>query len=106
MAAVSGGHLESVQYAYELDPSVKALTDRKETVLHAAMIGTKLISSEEEITKMVQFLVDKGAELDPFDIDNRTPIALAKYIPLDSTVALLTKLIVATGNTPKPSKAR
>jgi ankyrin repeat protein len=106
MAAVSGGHLESVQYAYELDPSVKALTDRKETVLHAAMIGTKLISSEEEITKMVQFLVDKGAELDPFDIDNRTPIALAKYIPLDTTVALLTKLIVATGNTPKPSKAR
>jgi ankyrin repeat protein len=106
MAAVSGGHLESVQYAYELDPSVKEVTDRKETVLHAAMIGTKMVSTEEEITKMVQFLVDKGAELDPMDINNRTPIALAKYIPLDSTVDLLTKLIVATGATPKPSKAR
>jgi ankyrin repeat protein len=106
MAAVSGGHLESVRYAYELDPSIDAVTDRKETALHAAMIGTKMVSTEEEITKMVGFLIDKGAEPDPYDIDNRTPIALAKYIPLDSTVELLTRLIVAAGGTPKPSKAR
>jgi ankyrin repeat protein len=106
MAAASGGHIESVRYAFELDPDIKAMTDRKETVLHAAMIGTRRYATEAEVTQMVQFLAEKGAELDPMDINNRTPIALAKIIPLESTIDLVTRLIIATGATPKPSKAR
>jgi ankyrin repeat protein len=106
MAAASGGHIESVKYAYELDPDIKAMTDRKETVMHAAMIGTRRYATEAEVTTMVQFLAEHGGELDSMDINNRTPIALAKIIPLDSTIDLLTKMIVATGATPKPSKAR
>jgi len=106
MAAASGGHVESTRYAFELDPDIKALTDRKETVLHAAMIGTRRYATEAEVTEMVKFLADHGAELDPMDINNRTPIALAKVIPLETTIDLLTKMIVATGATPKPSKAR
>jgi len=106
MAASSGGHIESVKYAFELDPDIKAMTDRKETVMHSAMIGTRRYATEAEVTEMVKFLAEHGAELDPMDIDNRTPIALAKIIPLDSTIDLLTRMIVATGATPKPSKAR
>lgn len=106
MAAASGGHVESVAYSFELDPDIKAVTDRKETVMHAAMIGTRRYATEAEVTQMVKFLADHGAELDPMDINNRTPIALAKIIPLDTTIDLLTKMIVATGATPKPSKAR
>jgi ankyrin repeat protein len=106
MAAAAGGHIESVKYAFELDPDIKAMTDRKETVMHAAMIGTRRYATEVEITEMVKFLAENGGELDSMDINNRTPIALAKVIPLDSTIALLTKMIVATGSTPKPSKAR
>jgi ankyrin repeat protein len=106
MAAASGGHVESVEYSFELDPDIKAMTDRKETVLHAAMIGTRRYATEVEVTQMVKFLAEQGAELDPMDINNRTPIAVAKIIPLDTTIDLLTKMIVATGATPKPSKAR
>jgi ankyrin repeat protein len=106
MAAASGGHVESVRYAFELDPDIKALTDRKETVLHAAMIGTRRYATEAEVTEMVKFLAEHGAELDPMDINNRTPIAVAKIIPLDTTIDLLTRMIIATGATPKPSKAR
>jgi ankyrin repeat protein len=106
MAAASSGHIESVQYSFELDPDIKAMTDRKETVLHAAMIGTRRFATEAEVTKMVEYLADKGAELDSMDINNRTPIALAKVIPIESTIASLTKRILATGATPKPSKAR
>jgi ankyrin repeat protein len=106
MAAASGGHIESVKYAYELDPDIKAMTDRKETVMHAAMIGTRRYATEAQVTEMVKFLAEHGGELDSMDINNRTPIALAKIIPLDSTIELLTKMIVATGATPKPSKAR
>ena len=106
MAAASGGHIESVKYAYELDPDIKAMTDRKETVMHASMIGTRRYATEAEITEMVRFLADKGGELDSMDISNRTPIALAKIIPLDTTIDMLTKMIIAAGSTPKPSKAR
>jgi ankyrin repeat protein len=106
MAAASGGHPESVRYAYELDPDVKAVTDRRETVLHAVFIGSMQLSTPPEICKAVQFLAEKGAELDPMDINNRTPIALAKYGSFDSAAELLTKMIVATGATPRPSKAR
>ena len=48
MAAAAGGHIESVKYAYELDPDIKAMTDRKETVMHAAMIGTRRYATEAE----------------------------------------------------------
>jgi ankyrin repeat protein len=106
MAAAAGGHIESVKYAFELDPDIKAMTDRQETVMHAAMIGTRRYATEAEITEMVKFLAEHGGELDSMDKNNRTPIALAKVIPLDSTIDLLTKMIVATGATPKPSKAR
>ena len=106
MAAASGGHIESVRYSFELDPDIKAMTDRKETVMHAAMIGTRRYATEAEVTEMVKFLADHGAELDTYDIDNRTPIALAKIIPLDTTIDMLTKMIIASGSTPKPSKAR
>ncbi len=107
MAAASGGHIESVRYAFELDPDIKAMTDRKETVMHAAMIGTRRYATEAEVTEMVKFLADHGAELDSMDINNRTPISLARIIPLDTTIDMLTKMIVATtGAPPKPSKAR
>jgi ankyrin repeat protein len=106
MAAASGGHVESVKYAYELDPDITALTDRKETVMHAVFIGSMQLSTQPEICKAVEFLADKGAELDPMDINNRTPIALAKYDSFDNAVDLLTKRILATGATPRPSKAR
>ena len=106
MAAASGGHPESVKYDYELDPDITAVTDRKETVMHAVFIGSMQVSTQPEICKAVEFLADKGAELDPMDINNRTPIALAKYDSFDNAVDLLTKRIVATGATPRPSKAR
>jgi len=106
MLAASGGHVESVKYAYELDPDINAVTDRKETVMHAAFIGSMQLSTQPEICKAVEFLADKGAELDPMDINNRTPIALAVYDSFDNAVDFLTKKIVATGATPRPSKAR
>jgi len=106
MAAASGGHPESVRYAYELDPDLTAVTDRKETVMHAVFIGSMQTSTQPEICKAVEFLAGKGAELDPMDINNRTPIALAKYDSFDDAVDFLTKRIIAAGGTPRPSKAR
>jgi ankyrin repeat protein len=101
MAAANSGHVEVVQYAYELDPSeIKAATDSKAEVMHASVTGSMALSTQPEICKVVQFLADKGATLDPVDANGRTPIIIADVLPIDDAVALLTKLIKASGAEP------
>ena len=106
MAAAGSGHVEVVKYAYELSPDIKAVTDSKRTVMHASVLGSMQNSTQPEICKVVQFLADKGAELDPVDSTGRTPIILADILPIDKAVELLTKLIVQTGGTPKTATKR
>jgi ankyrin repeat protein len=106
MAAAGSGHVEVVKYAYELSPDIKAVTDTKRTVMHASVLGSMQNSTQPEICKVVQFLADKGAELDPVDSTGRTPIILADILPIDKAVELLTKLIVQTGATPKTATKR
>ena len=107
MAAANSGHLDVVQYAYELDPdSIKAVTDNKAAVMHAAVTGSMQVSTQPEICKVVQFLADKGADLDPVDSNGRTPIIIADVLPIDMAVELLTKLITATGAKPHVATKR
>ena len=101
MAAANSGHVDVVQYAYELDPTaIKAQTETKSEVMHASVSGSMALSTQPEICKVVQFLADKGATLDPVDANGRTPIIIADVLPIDDAVALLTKLIKATGAEP------
>jgi len=107
MAAAATGHVEIVQYAFQLDPEVATVTDDKSTVMHSAVNpGAMQTSTQPEICKVVQFLADKGAPLDEKDARGRTPIAIANVLPIDEAVTLLTKLIVATGKQPQISGAR
>ncbi|HVW87770.1 MAG TPA: ankyrin repeat domain-containing protein, partial [Bryobacteraceae bacterium] len=107
MAAANSGHVDVVQYAYELDPdSIKAVTETKGAVMHAAVTGSMQVSTQPEICKVVQFLADKGAELDPVDVNGRTPIIIADVLPIDMAVDLLTKLIRATGAEPHTKTKR
>jgi ankyrin repeat protein len=105
MSAAGSGHIGPVKYAYELDPDVKAVTTRKSTVMHSAVTGTFQLATQPEICEVIQFLADKGADLDDEDINGRTPMTIANFIPIDHAVTLMTKLIVDRGGTPKhPAK--
>jgi uncharacterized protein len=106
MTAASSGHVEVVKYAYELSPEIGAVTDRKMTVMHAAVTGSMQTSTQPEICKVVQFLADKGADLDAVDGRGRTPITVANGLPIDKAVTLLANLIEASGKTPKQSPKR
>jgi uncharacterized protein len=106
MAAANSGHVGVVEYAYQLDPDIKAATDRKQAVMHAAVTGSMQNSTQPEICKVVQFLADKGADLDPVDANGRTPIIIADVLPIDMAVELLTKLITATGAQPHVATKR
>jgi uncharacterized protein len=106
MAAASSGHVEVVKYAYGLAPEIDAVTDRKSTVMHAAVTGSMLNSTQPEVCKVIQFLVDKGADPDPLDANGRTPIVIANFLPIDKGVELLAMLIERSGKTPKISPKR
>jgi ankyrin repeat protein len=107
MAAANSGHLEPVEYAWELDKdAVKAVTDTKQSVMHAAVTGSLQVSTQPEICRVVQFLADKGAELDPLDANGRTPIMIADVLPIDKAVELMTKLIKASGAEPHTKTKR
>ena len=106
MAAAGSGHVEVVRYAYELDPDIKAMNDRKATVMHSSVQGSMQNSTQAEVCKVVQFLAEKGAELDPADVGGRTPIMIADQLPIDKAVELLTQLIKQSGATPKVSTKR
>ncbi len=100
MSAAGSGHVDVVKYAYELDPEINALTESGDNVVHAAVTFIRN-STQPEIAKVVQFLADKGADLDVKDARGRTPIAIADILPLDTVVELLTDLIVKSGRTPQ-----
>jgi len=107
MAAAASAHLAPVEYAYQLDPDITAVTTtRKSTVMHAAVSVNLQKSTQAEVCKIVQFLADKGADPDALDANGRTPIAIGNVIPIDNAVTLLNQIILASGKTPKISATR
>ncbi|MCI0389738.1 MAG: ankyrin repeat domain-containing protein, partial [Acidobacteria bacterium] len=105
MQAAGSANLEVVKLAYELDPDVKAVTESRATVMHAAVTGVGPAADQKEICKVIRFLAEKGAPLDERNDRGRTPIDIADILPLDQAVDLLTELIIKSGAKPKtPTK--
>ena len=103
MAAAAGARLETLKYAYEIDPAVDVVTTTGNTVMHVAvgMNGR----TQPEVCEVIQFLADHGARPDEMNGAGRTPIAIADNLPVDLAVDLLTRLITERGERPKiPSK--
>ena len=101
-AAAGSGHLDAVQYAYELSPDVKiasAITGA--TLLHAAVLGTAAVATQDQICEVIRFLAEKGAPLDETDGRGRTPLFYADLLPIDKAVTLLHDLIIKSGAQPK-----
>ncbi len=95
-----GDPLEAVQVVMEVGGDIHATTETSQTALHAAAFA-----GEDEV---VQFLVDRGAEVNAKDNDKQTPWSMAQgisprlgargsYGSHPSTAALLLKL----GATPR-----
>jgi hypothetical protein len=113
MAAAASGHLAAVQYAFELGGSdgvsdIRAVTDRKQTVMHVAVGASLQTSTQQEICDVLAFLAGRGAELDALDAGNRTPLMIVDVTPGDHAplkmqmaVDLLRKLIRASGAEPR-----
>jgi ankyrin repeat protein len=101
-AAAGSGHLDAVQYAYELSPDVKVASTRTGgTLLHVAVVGTLETATEDQICEVIRFLAAHGAPLDDTDVRGRTPLFYASLPPIDKAVTLLQDLIIRSGAQPK-----
>ena len=101
-AAAGSGHLDAVQYGFELNPDVKvASAVTGATLMHAAVQGTASAATENQICEVIRYLAAHGAPLDETDSHGRTPLFYAKLPPIDKGVALLDDLILKSGAQPK-----
>jgi ankyrin repeat protein len=101
-AAAASGHLDAVQYAYELDPGVKVASAVSGlTLMHNAVLGTLGVANEDQICEVIRFLAAHGAPLDELDARGKTPIFYANQPPIEKAVTLLHELIIQSGAQPK-----
>jgi ankyrin repeat protein len=101
-AAAGSGHLDAVQYAYDLNPDVKVASNSTgATLVHAAVLGTLDVATEDQICEVIRFLAAHGAPLDNVDSRGRTPLFYANGPPIDKAVTLLHDLIAKSGAQPK-----
>jgi ankyrin repeat protein len=99
MAAAAGGRLKTVEYAYEIDPSVDVVTKTGNTPMHVTASANG--RTEAEVIEVMKFLADHGARIDEMNAAGRTPLSIADGPPLDVAVKLLNKLIAERGAVPK-----
>ena len=80
IAAAASGHKAAVEYAITLDPEVNAVTQNKQTPLHAALSASLQTTTMDDIYQTAQFLLEKGADPNAADATGRTPAAMAKTV--------------------------
>jgi ankyrin repeat protein len=103
-AAARSGHLDAVQYAYELNPDItitSAVTGA--TVLHAAVLGRATGATGDQVCEVINFLAAHGAALDDIDAGGRTPLFYAEvpFLDVEEAATLLRDLIIKSGAEPK-----
>ena len=91
IAAASSADLDAVKVAYELGGDVNARTDKGQTAVHAVVshFGPKTTGIDE----VIQFLADKGADLNVKDARGITPLAICDRRTIDVTGDLINRLI-------------
>ena len=104
-AAASGAKLDTVKYAYELDPDINVVAAGSgNTLMHAAVgLGGR---TQPEVVEVIQFLADRGAKLDELNAAGRTPISLAEPLPVDQAIDRLLKLLAERGEKPRIATKR
>ena len=107
MAAAGSGHVEVVKYAYELDPSTAQLTNKTgNNAVHASVTGTGGLVPQKSICEVIQFLSDKGVDVDVKNAQGRTAIQIANGLPIDTAVELMVAILEKQHRTPLASPKR
>jgi uncharacterized protein len=103
MVAAQSGKLPVVKYAYELDPTTaKALNDGGGNAVHSSVSGGGPSTHEahHEIAEVIEFLWEKGTDVDVKNGQGRTAIEMSDRLPIDQAVDMITELLLKDGRKP------
>jgi ankyrin repeat protein len=103
MSAAGSGHVEVVKYAYELDPDPKTVLATNQTgnnAVHASVTGTGGLVPQKSVCEVIQFLADKGVDVDVKNARGQTAIQIANGLPIDTAVTLMVDMLTKAGRTP------
>jgi len=95
--------VEAVKYAYELDPDPKTVFATNQignNAVHASVAGVGGSIPQPMVCEVIQFLADKGVEIDVKNAQGRTAIQIANGLPIDTAVTLMVNMLKAAGRTP------
>jgi ankyrin repeat protein len=103
MSAAGSGRVEAVKYAYDLDPdpkNVQALNQAGNNAVHASVTGTGGLVPQQSVCEVIQFLSDKGVDIDMKNGRGQTAIQIANVLPIDKAVDLMVEILKKEGRTP------
>ena len=107
MAAAGSGHVDVVKYAYELDPGTAQATNKTgNNAVHMSVTGTGNLVPQKSVCEVIQFLSDKGVDVDVKNAQGRTAIQIANGLPIDTAVDLMVAILTKQGRTPLASPKR
>jgi hypothetical protein len=102
MEAAGSGKVEAVKYAYDLDPDPKTVQATNQTgnnAVHMSVTGTGG-RPQKDTCDVIQFLSDKGVDVDVKNAQGRTAIQIANILPIDTAVTLMVDILKKEGRTP------
>ena len=90
-----------------LDPgTVKETNSTGNNAVHMSVTGTGGAVPQKSVCEVIQFLSDKGVDVDVKNATGRTAITIANGLPIDTAVELMVQILKKEGRTPLQSAAR
>jgi len=102
MEAAGSGNVEAVKYAFDLDPDPKTVQATNQTgnnAIHMSVTATNG-TPQKNTCEVIQFLADKGIDVDVKNAQGRTAIQIANVLPIDTAVTLMVDILKKEGRKP------
>ena len=85
---------------------MQALNQTGNNAVHMSVTGTGALVPQKSVCEVIQFLSDKGVDVDMKNAAGRTAIQIANGLPIDTAVDLMVAILEKEHRTPLVSPKR
>jgi len=106
MEAAASSRVAVVKYACELDPEdILAVNAAGDNAVHAS-VSNGAGAGQPAIVEVIQFLADKGVDVDVKNAQGKTALSIADFSPIDQAVDRIVEILKKQGRAPIIPSAR
>jgi ankyrin repeat protein len=106
MAAAASGHVDVVKYAAELNPGELLAVNAAGDNAVIASVSNGAGAGQPAIVEVIQFLADKGVDVDVKNALGKTALSIADFSPIDQAVDRIVLILTQQGRKPIIPSAR